>query len=483
MRVHWFSPLLPDATDIGHFTGRVLRELAKLCAVTVWTETQTPLAELLPGIEIRHFNPLEPDYATLNRDGVIVYNIGNNGPFHAGIYDMAQKIPGVVILHEADLQGLFSFLWLHQNHEPTRYLAHARKTYGVLGETFARARLRGIPLDDLAHRYPIVEPALSNALGVICHTQQVAELASNQNLPVLRLNLPFAASDISRAIDRKGPIRLVQFGYLNPHRKLDEIFAALAQHPSQQLFRFDIFGRLWDRTYVSRRIKALGLQEIVQLRGFVDEDALDQAVAASDMVFNLRYPTIGEASGTQMRIWNNSAPSAVTDDGWFKFLPDDTVLKIVPGNEIAAIGSILDKLAVDRRCYDSLGARGRATLIESHSPVDYATAVLEFLKQFGAFERRHSQSSTSNYLRQRQNSICADEPEWRKFISRYGTLTDTGFVTAMYENVLGRAPDQAGLNFWLGQLEGGGQTRAVVLVRFAESPENVAKTAAWLVTT
>jgi hypothetical protein len=66
-----------------------------------------------------------------------------------------------------------------------------------------------------------------------------------------------------------------------------------------------------------------------------------------------------------MRIWNNSAPSAFTYEGWFKFLPDDTVLKIVPGNEIAAIASISGKLAVDRRCDDSLGASGRATLVES----------------------------------------------------------------------------------------------------------------------
>jgi hypothetical protein len=140
----------------------------------------------------------------------------------------------------------------------------------------------------------------------------------------------------------------------------------------------------------------------------VDEEALDQAVAASDMVFNLRFPTIGEASGTQMRIWNNSAPSAVTNDGWFRFLPDDTVLKIVPGNEIAHIRLILDRLAVDRRCYDSLGARGKATLIESHSPLDYATAVIEFLKQFDAFERKHNQFVSTSYLRQRRNSICSD---------------------------------------------------------------------------
>ena len=70
-----------------------------------------------------------------------------------------------------------------------------------------------------------------------------------------------------------------------------------------------------------------------------------------------------------------------------------------------------------------------------------------------------------------------------EFINRYGTLTDTAFVDALYLNVLGRLPDQAGLQFWTDQLSHG-TTRAVVLVGFAESPENVAKTSAdWLVTT
>ena len=68
-----------------------------------------------------------------------------------------------------------------------------------------------------------------------------------------------------------------------------------------------------------------------------------------------------------------------------------------------------------------------------------------------------------------------------EFINRYGTQTNTGFVDALYLNVLGRLPDQAGLNFWTDQLSHG-TTRAVVLVGFAESPENVAKTAAdWLI--
>jgi len=68
-----------------------------------------------------------------------------------------------------------------------------------------------------------------------------------------------------------------------------------------------------------------------------------------------------------------------------------------------------------------------------------------------------------------------------EFQNLYGTLSDQSFVTQLYQNVLGRSPDQAGLNFWVGQLEGGGQTREIILVGLAESPENIAKTSAWLI--
>jgi len=78
-------------------------------------------------------------------------------------------------------------------------------------------------------------------------------------------------------------------------------------------------------------------------------------------------------------------------------------------------------------------------------------------------------------------SIAAGFMQSSEFTNRYGTLTDTGFVNALYQNVLGRLPDQSGLNFWLDQLAHG-TSRATVLVGFAESPENVLKTSSdWLI--
>ena len=41
-------------------------------------------------------------------------------------------------------------------------------------------------------------------------------------------------------------------------------------------------------------------------------------------------------------------------------------------------------------------------------------------------------------------------------------------MTLLYQNVLGRAPDAAGLNFWTGAMRAG-QSRADVLLGFSES--------------
>lgn len=66
-----------------------------------------------------------------------------------------------------------------------------------------------------------------------------------------------------------------------------------------------------------------------------------------------------------------------------------------------------------------------------------------------------------------------------EFAQTYGSLNNVDFVTLLYANVLKRAPDQAGLDFHVGNLEGtnpGGRklSRAIVLFGFSESAENKA---------
>ncbi len=62
-----------------------------------------------------------------------------------------------------------------------------------------------------------------------------------------------------------------------------------------------------------------------------------------------------------------------------------------------------------------------------------------------------------------------------EFVNRYGSLTDRQFVDRIYRNVLGRAADRAGADYWVGQLQRG-QDRGELLLAFSESPENARRT-------
>ena len=63
-----------------------------------------------------------------------------------------------------------------------------------------------------------------------------------------------------------------------------------------------------------------------------------------------------------------------------------------------------------------------------------------------------------------------------EFTQRFGTLDNTQFVTFLYQNALGRAPETAGLNGWLGALSSG-TSRASVAQQIADSAESLSHNA------
>jgi serralysin len=61
-----------------------------------------------------------------------------------------------------------------------------------------------------------------------------------------------------------------------------------------------------------------------------------------------------------------------------------------------------------------------------------------------------------------------------EFRTIYGAApTDEGLVGGFYHNVLGRAPEPAGLDYWVGVLHAGSSAGSV-LASISESAENVA---------
>ena len=62
-----------------------------------------------------------------------------------------------------------------------------------------------------------------------------------------------------------------------------------------------------------------------------------------------------------------------------------------------------------------------------------------------------------------------------EYITRFkDSDSDEKFVNNLYQNVLGRLPDNEGFQYWFNQLDSGRETKSDLLLGFAESSENKA---------
>ena len=317
-KLNWFSPLPPSATDIAHFTTRVAPALAARAQLALWTNEAKVDQKVKNLATLRPFRLDRMKWADLNRADACLYNMGNNPLFHGAIWQLAREHAGIVILHDTRLHHFFDGLYRVQSRNLAAYQAVMEFYYGDEGRRDAADCFlnEARNINEMAEKYPLTEHALENSLAIVVHTRQAfAELGQNQARPVAYLPLPFAAPPSKQARFREPSksgiadqlIRLAMFGYIGRNRRLDAILTALQGMSERERFRLDVFGEILDNEKgIKKKIRDLGLQDLVTLHGFVSEEKLDDALSRADLAINLRHPTMGEASGSQLRIWSHA---------------------------------------------------------------------------------------------------------------------------------------------------------------------------------
>lgn len=372
-RIHWFSPLPPAHTDIAQYAMRTLPVLAKYCDVVAWTPQHYWPRALEAYVEVRLWK--EHAWPALNTADAAVFHLGNNIEFHGWIWEIARQHPGIVVLHDVRLHEFFaSVLMEHAGHEAD-YVAAVRRCHGEAGAAQAQRLLQGrTNATELAETLPMTDLALARARGAIVHTRAAWEAVRDlRRCPVLQLDLPFAAGPEPPARDWDGTLRLVVFGYLGPNRRLPSVLQAIASFPRRDRVQLDIFGELRDVAATEALIEELALTGQVRLHGFVREAELDAALDRAHLAINLRYPTMGEASGSQLRIWSRALAGVVTRTGSYADLPPATVWFVDPENEIAHLHDHFNRALENPEILFEMGRAGRRYLIEHHSPERYAS--------------------------------------------------------------------------------------------------------------
>src|SRR5438445_8939304 len=251
-RLALFTPLPPSQTGTADYAADLIAELEKVVELEVF--------ERVP----RNFKPETFD--------AVVYQIANN-PFHAQIYELALRHPGVAVLHEVNLHYLIREMTSGGEQAYLREVA-----YEVLGHELESPSKHGlIEPGPQPPSFPMIRRLLDRSKACIVHSHFAAEQIRQRGFEgrigriphgVHLRNLDGAPYRKRLGIHPEEPL-VGMFGYQRPVKQACDCLLAfrtvLDSLPSAKLL---IAGLPHPEVPLDERVKALGLQDSVRILGF-----------------------------------------------------------------------------------------------------------------------------------------------------------------------------------------------------------------------
>ena len=419
MNIRWLSPLNPEKTEIGRYTQGLLPYLHRDFALHVVTDSAT-----------EHYD-YHPDNAVVGMESINIYNLGNSY-LHIGILKLAMEQPGIVILHDVSLLEL-GLAYARDADDiclkeiaGAEYGADASLAFDALYDS-ERYDWRGRSqqqYDDFVNRYPLFQTFMGSPRGVVVHSDYAMKHVQRKyDGPVVRLNLPYEAPPMAvEARIFEPPFQMIFCGHAGPNRRLRQFIEAWQMVSQPELFRLQLFGNIDKADEILELADSAGLGGLVDVVGFVSDEALDQAISQAHIAINLRNPTMGEASASQLRYWSRSVPSLVSDVGWYGELPDEVVIKVAPDREREDIVAALEQFAQGNSAYFDRGRKGYEYLVRQHSVEGYIQSLQNFVTRVS--EERFVASIFDDRLVPVMASMCDD-------------VNDSGMFEATLEGLSG----------------------------------------------
>lgn len=367
MRVAFFSPLPPVKSGIADYSAALLAELRQLCDVQVFPE--------MPD----HFDPA--------RFGAILYQLGNN-EHHAFCYEAALRWPGVVVMHEANLHHLIADITIKRG-DWDAYVREVQFDGGP--EALAHAqRVRKLEVGPDYEGVPMLRRVLARSRGAVVHSECVAAELRKAGFEGPIAKIPHGAwiPEVDGAayrerlrVNSEAPLIGV-FGFLKPYKRIVESLRAFRRlldvEPDARMV---LVGEPHPNFPLQSIIESLNLSAQARVLGFTPIEDFVGYIAACDIVLNLRFPTVGENSGTLMRSLGLGKAVIVSDVGSFCELPDNICLKVpVDRTEEETLFEYLRLLTLRPELRNELGREARTWVATECNWQSVAERYAAFLK-------------------------------------------------------------------------------------------------------
>ena len=398
MRIAYVSPLPPRRTGIATYSQHLAAALAAHAELDLF-DTQAE-------------DPGVIDYAarpemllSLHRYDAVLYHFGNNPHHHLDMYRAFRLHPGVAVLHDTVLYYLMAGLGRGGMLEEFlfNYGAHRFDEFFALERDCPNGDRLRYPRPE---RYPMAKRILTQAKGLIVHSETSAKLVVAQGalcpvhvVPLLAYPPMLEPGTVATRAARRAELGIGEdeliigcFGYNGPTKRLPVLFEAVHRLRARLPCRVLLVG---EAEALDRDIAASQVVDRVIRAGFVDDQRFGSLLRSIDILVNLRFPSMGETSATLIQALACGIPSLVSDHAWFAELPGDVVRKIGIGpNEAEDVATALLELGRDPQRSVALAEAGRAYVVEHCAPDAVARRYAGILAESARPEEAGSDSRT-----------------------------------------------------------------------------------------
>jgi glycosyltransferase involved in cell wall biosynthesis/predicted SAM-dependent methyltransferase len=317
MRVAFFSPLPPARSGIADYSVALIESLKPLVDLEVFSSAN------------HAFDPTRFDIA--------LYQVGNNG-YHDFVYETALRHPGVVVMHESNLHHLIADLTIKRS-DWDGYVRECEYNGGPEARAFAE-RVRKLEIGPDYEGLPLTRRILESARGVVVHSRflrdEIGAAGFHGPVGVVPHGAWIPEGDRNGyrhklGLDETTPLVGI-FGFLKPYKRIAESLRAFRRLVRlAPRARMILVGEQHPEFPIEPMIRNMGLSAEVRILGFTPIEEFVGYLSACDIVLNLRYPTVGESSGTLLRSLGLAKAVMVSDIGSFQEFPDDICLKVPVG--------------------------------------------------------------------------------------------------------------------------------------------------------
>ncbi len=328
------SPLQPMRSGISDYSEVLITALSKQFELTLLTDDyELNSGYLKNNFPVLKYGKHQVDFENFD---YLVYNIGNNPEYHDFIYEVCLEHPGMVILHDVVLYYLFVGYYQKRNRLYAKvYEQEGTEAFLTLKRAVKRKGADLLAKKEMAPLLPFHKELFRSGNRIMVHSwyayEQVLHTGIVKEKNIAKINpLPYGYSATLSKAELFEKYRIPQdayiiasMGYIE-RTKLNHIACQAVRRLNEEGARKVCYVMVGEGFYADGYVDG----KVIIKTGYTSLDEFDAFIRYSDIILNLRNPSMGETSGAMLRILEQGKVCMINDGGWFCEIPDRCVKKV-----------------------------------------------------------------------------------------------------------------------------------------------------------